>query len=148
MYKHILLPFNGSEPSLMAEKECLDFARSIGASVTVLHVLAHRRLPVEDADPAILVKDLEEAYDIEAKRSARSKLLEVEKRARAKGIQCSSVVVFGNEPYREIIKYAAAHRCDLVMMAARRRRIPRLFMPNGDADRVLFHSNIPTLVVR
>ena len=78
MYKHILLPFNGSEPSLKAERECLELARTIGAAVTVIHVLAHRRLPVEYADPIALVKDVEEMYDIEAKRSARSRLLEVE----------------------------------------------------------------------
>ena len=58
------------------------------------------------------------------------------------------MVVFGNEPYREIIKYAATHRCDLVMMAARPRRIPRFFTPIGDANGVLSHSTIPTLVVR
>ena len=39
MYKHILLPTDGSELSENAAKSCLAFAKSIGARVTGLYVL-------------------------------------------------------------------------------------------------------------
>jgi nucleotide-binding universal stress UspA family protein len=148
MYKHILLPFNNSETSLRAEKECLDLARSIGARVTVLHVIRHRRLRVEDAHSTELVKELEEEYDIGAKRNAKEMLRKVEDRARARGVECSSMVVFGDEPHEEIIRNAVGHRCDLVMMAAHRRSFPRFLAPRGETERVLSRSTIPVLVVR
>jgi nucleotide-binding universal stress UspA family protein len=148
VYKHILLPFNGSEPSLKAEKECLDFARSIGARVTILHVIRHRRLMIEDGHSTDLVKDLEEEYDIGAKRGAWEMLQEVERRARANGVECSSVVVFGNDPHEEIIRNAVRRSCDLVMMAARLRRFPKLLAQRGETDRVLSRSTISVLVVR
>jgi nucleotide-binding universal stress UspA family protein len=120
---------------------------AIGARVTVLHVIRHRRLRIEDAHVTELVKDLEEEYDIGAKRSAKDMLRKVEDRARAQGVECSSMVVFGDEPHEEIIRNAAGHRCDLVMMAARRRRLLPFFFPVGETDRVLSRSRIPVLVI-
>jgi nucleotide-binding universal stress UspA family protein len=148
VYKHIMLPYSGSEPSLRAEKECIALARSLGARVTVFHVVRRRRLPIEDAVSNELVKELEETYDIGAKRSAWSMLAEVEKCVRASGVECSSMVVFGHEPYKEIISNAAGRGCDLVVMASRRRTILEAMMSGSDTDKVLARSTIPVLVVR
>ena len=41
MYKHIMLPVDGSELSLKAVGECLAFAKSGGARVTILNVVPH-----------------------------------------------------------------------------------------------------------
>ena len=38
MYKHILLPTDGSKLSAKAVKQGIQFAKSIGAKVTALHV--------------------------------------------------------------------------------------------------------------
>ena len=147
MYKHIMLPFNGSEPSQRAEKECIALAQSIGASVTVLHVIRHRRLMVEEEQLTDLIQDLERDYDVGAKRSAWSMLAEVEKCARARGVECHSLVVFGEEPHREILNNAVSRDCDLVVMATRKRRILQGIVSRSETDRVLTHSTIPVLVV-
>ena len=47
MYKHIMLPVEGNEAlSAKAVNECLALAKSVGAKVTVLHVVPHANIHV------------------------------------------------------------------------------------------------------
>ena len=149
MYKHILLPFDGSAPSVNAEKQCIAFAKSIGARLTVIHVVSLFHLhTASGASPEAVVAKIEKGHEEEARQMARSIIAEVEKHAKAAGVACDSVVVAGDNPYREIIENAAKRRCDLIMMASHGRRGLDAILLGSETIKVLTHSKLPVLVVR
>ena len=149
MYKHIMLPVDGSELSLRAEKECMAFAKSIGAKVTVIHVVPHFHLHVSAwAAPKPMITKIEEEHEEETKSIAQKMLAEVERRAKADGIECDSVLVVGDSPYQEIIDNAGKRMCDLIMMASHGRRGMDAVLLGSETVKVLTHAKIPVLVVR
>ncbi|HXF67219.1 MAG TPA: universal stress protein [Burkholderiales bacterium] len=149
MYKHILLPTDGSEQSEKAEKECLAFARSIGARVTVIHVVSHFHLHYQPwAAPKSFHEKIEKEHEEEAKTIAAKMVSALVERARAQGVRCESLVVVGDHPYEEIIRAAERNDCDLIMMASHGRRGLDALLLGSETAKVLTHSKIPVLVVR
>jgi len=149
MYKHIMLPVDGSELSRQAEKECMAFAKSIGAKVTVIHVLPHFHLHVSaSAAPKAMITKIEDEHDEETKKVVQKMLAEVEERAKAAGVKCDSLLVIGDSPYEEIIKNAGKSKCDLIMMASHGRKGVDAVLLGSETTRVLTHAKIPVLVVR
>jgi len=148
-YKHILLPVDGSDPSRKAEKECIAFAKSIGAKVTVTHVVSHFHLHVQPwATPKSLHTKIEKEHEEEAKEIAQKMVSEIVKRAKEKGVECDGLVVVGDHPYEEIINNAGNRECDLILMASHGRRGLNAVLLGSETVKVLTHSKIPVLVVR
>lgn len=149
MYKHIMLPIDGSELSLKAEKECIGFAKSIGAKVTVIHVLPHFNLHVSAySAPKAMITKIEDEHDEETKQVVQKMVAEVEKRIKAGGIGCDSLLVVADSPYEAIIENAGKHGCDLIMMASHGRRGVDAVLLGSETVKVLTHTKIPVLVVR
>ena len=149
MYKHIMLPVDGSELSLKAEKECMAFAKSIGAKVTAIHVVLHFHLHVAAwATPKAMITTIEKEHEKETENIAHKMLAEVERRAKAAGVECDSKLVFGDNPYEEIIENSGKSKCDLIMMASHGRKGVDAVLLGSETTRVLTHAKIPVLVVR
>lgn len=149
MYKHIMLPVDGSELSLEAEKKCMALAKSIGAKVTAIHVLPHFHLHVLAwATPKAMITKIEDGHDEETKKVVQKMLAEVEERAKAAGIKCDSLLVVGDNPYEGIIENAEKSKCDLIMMASHGRRGVDAVLLGSETIKVLTHAKIPVLVVR
>src|SRR3970040_305198 len=148
-YKHILLPVDGSDPSRKAEKECIAFAKSIGAKVTAIHVVYHFHLHLQPwATPKSVHTKIEKEHEEEAKEIAQKMVSEIVTRAKEKGVQCDGLVVVGDHPYEEIINNAENHKCDLIMMASHGRRGFNAVLLGSETVKVLTHSKIPVLVLR
>jgi nucleotide-binding universal stress UspA family protein len=149
MYKHILLPVDGSELSRKAEEECMTFAKSIGARVTAIHVVLHFHLDLLAMDsPKEMRTKIEHDHDEEIQSIARKMLSELEMRAKAKGVRCETLSIVGESAYAEIIDHAAKRKCDLIMMASHGRRGLDAVLLGSETVKVLTHSKIPVLVVR
>lgn len=149
MYKHIMLPVDGSKLSVKAVKECIAFAKSIGAKVTAIHVVSHFSLGMTRIDFASeIAQKLEKDHEEESKKHAEEMLAKIEKLTKADGVECDSVVVVGDHPYEEIIENAAKRNCDLIMMASHGRRGLEGLLLGSETVKVLTHSKIPVLVVR
>lgn len=149
MYKHIMLPVDGSDLSLKAEKECIAFAKSIGAKVTAIHVLPHFNLHVAAwANPKSMITKIEDEHDEETKKVVQTMLAEVEKRVKADGIKCDSLLVVADSPYEAIIEKAGTSGCDLIMMASHGRKGVNAVLLGSETVKVLTHTKIPVLVVR
>ena len=149
MYKHIMLPVDGSELSLKAEKQCVAFAKSIGAKVSVIHVVPHFHLHVSAwATPKTMITKIEDEHDEETKKVVQKMLAEVERRVKADGIECDSVLVVGDSPYEAIIENAEKRKCDLIMMASHGRRGVDAVLLGSETVKVLTHAKVPVLVVR
>lgn len=148
MFKHILVPTDGSKLSAKAVKQALEFAKSIGAKVTAFHVSHEYRAMMDEgfAVPAFATfkKRFEESN---AKRS--NALLDSVKASAAKaGVLCAGVAVANNLPYDAIIKQARKAKCDLIMMASHGRKGLSSILLGSETAKVLTHSTIPVLVVR
>jgi nucleotide-binding universal stress UspA family protein len=149
MYKHIMLPVDGSEPSRKAVTECIRFAKSIGAKVTALHVVSRFHLHVQPwATPKEVITKIEKEHEEESTKVAERELAALQARAKAEGVECDTAVIVGESPFEEIIANADERKCDLIMMASHGRRGMDAVLLGSETVKVLTHSKIPVLVVR
>jgi nucleotide-binding universal stress UspA family protein len=145
MYRHILLPTDGSELSAQAVRAGIEFARESGARVTALHVTPPF-YPSEMSPTAITTHARE--HEARSQESARRALGAAEETARAAGVPCTAVHRVGDGPFEEIIKVAAESGCDLIFMASHGRRGMKAMLLGSETHKVLTHSKIPVLVTR
>jgi nucleotide-binding universal stress UspA family protein len=148
MYKHILLPTDGSELAVKAERECITLAKAVGAKITAVHVIAHPRLPYSEGAVDEVLRKLENDYEDAAKTTAEEMLASLKSHARDAGVECASMVLVGSSPYREIVEYATSLKCDLIVMSSHGRRGLEALLLGSETIKVLTHCNIPVLVVR
>jgi nucleotide-binding universal stress UspA family protein len=149
MFKHILLPTDGSPLATRGAKAGIRLAKALGARVTALYVAAPFMPPVySDAAsmymPTATLRDYEKA----AKAQGAKALGAVERDAAAAGVRCSTVQVTEPQAWQGILKVARAKKCDAIAMASHGRGgLGGLILGSATA-RVLAHSKIPVLVIR
>jgi nucleotide-binding universal stress UspA family protein len=146
MYKHILLPNDGSELSARAVQEGVRFAKSINAQVTALHVTG-LFFPSGMPSYADVVAKVRE-HEQRAAESAKRALGAVEEAARSAGVTCTVLHRSSDNPWEEIIKVATERGCDLIFMASHGRRGVGALLLGSETNKVLTHSTIPVLVCR
>ena len=147
MFKHILLPTDGSPVSSKAVKRGIEFAKKIGARVTALHVVTTFRF-MADEGAMVLNPALRKRFEDEGNARAKEILDAVAKQARAKGVRCATVRVSGDQSFHEIVATARRSKCDLIMMASHGRRGISSILLGSVTSKVLLHSKVPVLVVR
>ena len=149
MYKHILLPVDGSELSRKAESECITFAKATGAKVTAIHVVSHFYLHIQPwGAPRSVHRKIEKEHEQEATDLAQKMIAKLQAQAQSQGIQFNSVVVVGDHPYEEIIDCAGKRKCDLIMMASHGHTGLNAMLIGSETAKVLTHAKIPVLVVK
>jgi len=147
MYKHILLPTDGSTLSLKAVKQGLRFAKSIGAAVTAVY--SSPGVPIEFFEyGAAVPESVLQAEERRIRQLAERYLAAVAKLAKAAEVRCDCVVVEQRVPYQAIIETAKKRRCDLIFMASHGRRGIKGLLLGSETTKVLTHSKIPVLVCR
>jgi nucleotide-binding universal stress UspA family protein len=147
MYKHILIPTDGSEIAEKAVQAGINFARDAGAKVTWFTAVPSYQLPSEADLMARHAVSLEE-HNKRAREKAEDILAGPAQRSLAAGIACDTDHAQSDHPYEAIIAAAQRHGCDLIFMASHGRKLlPALFFGSETRD-VLAHSTIPTLVYR
>jgi nucleotide-binding universal stress UspA family protein len=145
MYKHILVPTDGSKLSDAAVKEAVGLAKLLGAKVTLLHVVPEQIWPVY-AESAVLIENYSRnEMRAESKRQAEVLL---EKAAKKAGVAVNTVQLFSDVPYEAIIKTATKQKCDLIVMSSHGRKGFAGFLLGSETQKVLTHSKVPVLVVR
>jgi nucleotide-binding universal stress UspA family protein len=145
MYKHILIPTDGSELSANAVDHGIAFAKSIGARITVL--TTSEPFHVFPTDPKV-VTDTEPLYKRYAAEFAAKTLDAAAQSAKAAGVPCEIIHLEEGFPYEGIIKTANAKGCDLILMASHGRRGISAIVLGSETIKVLTHSKIPVLVYR
>lgn len=145
MYKHILIPTDGSELSAKAVHHGVTLAKSIGAKLTVLTTT--EPFHVFSTDPK-MITDTEPLYKRHAAEFAAKTLEAAAKYAKAAGVPCETVHLEEGFPYDGIIKTADAKHCDLILMASHGRRGVSALLLGSETVKVLTHSKIPVLVYR
>jgi nucleotide-binding universal stress UspA family protein len=145
MFKHILLPTDGSELSAAAIQQGVRFAKSIGAKVTGLCVMPLQRTFCYEA--AISAEALEQAAR-RSREAAEKYLAAIDKEAKEAGVGCDVVYERSDFTHEAIIQVAKQKGCDLIMMASHGRRGVGALLIGSETQKVLTHSKIPVLVYR
>ena len=148
MYKHILIPTDGSETADKAVDSGIDFAREAGARITFFTAVPEYELPTTSSmmahQPVVSLAE-HERRSAEKAKAILGKALE---RARTCGVVCAGDHALSNTPYEAIIAAVKRHDCDAIFMSSHGRKgLAKLWYGSETVD-VLTHSDIPTLVVR
>ncbi len=147
MFKHILLPTDGSAISKKAVKRGIDLAKKSGARVTAFHVMPEFKLMVDEGI-TMLSPALKKRFEDEGRARAQKMLDDIAKQARARGVRCSTLCVASDLPYQQIIATARRKKCDLILMASHGRRGLSSLLLGSETAKVLLHTKVPVLVVR
>jgi len=148
MYAHIMVPLDGSELSLKAAHESIALAKQLRSKLTLITVISPYHTGIAMPFESSLLKGIEKSHDEEAKKAAQILHADISARAKSEGIECESVVAFGESPYVQITMKAEASKCDLIVMASHGRRGLDGLLLGSETVKVLTHSKIPVLVVR
>lgn len=144
MFKHILLPTDGSELSKKAIDGGLELARAIGARITAYVCLEeYPYTPFSE-----IVVEAPQAFRDRIESQAKMYLKDIETAARAEGLEFDSDMSTFAVPYLGIIDAAERHGCDVIFMASHGRRGLSGLLLGSETQKVLTHTDIPVIVYR
>lgn len=139
MFRHILVPFDASDPASRAFDVGVELAALTGAKMTVLSVA---QIP-EFVDTVNEVDDATEA----ARGLLRLAMRRLLARAEAKSVQLETRLEVGH-PADKILAFAEQNGADLIVMGRRGLSGVSRWVLGSVSDRVLQHAPCPVLVVR
>jgi nucleotide-binding universal stress UspA family protein len=147
MFKHLLVPIDGSALSRSAASQAIIFAKAIGAQMTFFY--ARPDYPATFYGEATLIEPVTpDAFALAAQRQADQFLGECQERAAQSGVSSQGLSVVSDVPYQAIIDAATKAGCDMIFMASHGRRGFASLLLGSETHRVLAHSRIPVLVYR
>jgi nucleotide-binding universal stress UspA family protein len=148
MYKHILVPTDGTKLSQKAVRAASRLARSLKARITVLYVMAPYMPPMETEVVAYYPAYSARGYEQHVRKVAERAILQAKRIATPLGVKCTGVSVFHGSPWETIVKTATKSKCDLIVMASHGRRGLIGVLLGSETQKVLTHSKVPVLVCR
>lgn len=147
MYKHILVPTDGSALSSHAVESAIKFAASTQARITLLYVQPDYPRPIV-GEGALIAPENREEFLEETSKQANSILASAQAAARAAGVTAVSYTEVSDIPFQVIIDTAEREKCDLIFMASHGRKGLAGLLIGSETHKVLTHSKIPVLVYR
>jgi nucleotide-binding universal stress UspA family protein len=146
MFKHILLPTDGSPLSESTIRRCLVFAREIGAKVSGVHVLPESHVFTYRDGYTESVGYTRDQYILDLREHAQHYLDKLAGAAEEVGVPCETFLLNSDHTYEAIISAAEEKGCDLITMATHGKRGLKGFLLGSETQKVLAHSRIPVLV--
>ena len=147
MYKHLLVPTDGSKLSDKAVAQAIALAQALGAGITFLHATPGMPRPVY-ADGVSVEMVSRKEYNQRAKADAARILDKASAKASAAGLKSQGVHVSSDTPWESIIAVAKKTKADAIVMASHGRRGLASLLLGSETTKVLTHSAVPVLVVR
>jgi nucleotide-binding universal stress UspA family protein len=149
MFKHILVPTDGSELSMIAVEKAIAFAMEVGARLTFFYAMAEPPLPASGfGDDTRYDPERPKRFLAEAERQARQVVDPAVEQARRAGIAADGAHLPGAAPHEAIIRAAQERQCDLIFMASRGRSGLNALLLGSETHKVLNLCKIPVLVYR
>jgi nucleotide-binding universal stress UspA family protein len=140
MYRHILIPTDGSEVAEHGVKHGLALAKSLGAKVSIIFVME----PFSEMTGQL--RDAVTKYAELRKEQATSALDRAANAAKEIGISCRTTQVEHGQPHQAIIAAAEEKGCDLIVMSSHGRSGLSMLLIGSVTNKVLTHAKIPVLV--
>ncbi len=147
MYKHILVPTDGSQLSAKAIRTATRLAKVCRARITGIYVIAPDLPPVY-AEGVMYGGLSARSYKEIKEKEAKKALALVDIEAQTSGLQASRMSLTADQPWKAIIGAARSRKCDLIVMASHGRRGLSGLLIGSETAKVLTHSKVPVLVCR
>lgn len=149
MFKHILIPTDGSRLAARGVRAGVKLAKSLGAKVTGLYVIFPYVPPAYSEAalyylPGVSTRESKKFYE----RQAQKALDALRAEAKRSGVRCATRFVTMGQPWQAILKAARGARCDAIVMSSHGRGGLGGLLLGSETTRVLANSKIPVLVVR
>lgn len=142
MYKHILVPIDGSDCSLYALETAARFAREQQAQLSICTVVDPAKAAAMAFGEASMAAACLDALDDEGKGLVQDAAGHVQ------AIWHADVAVLDGAPVDAIVDYAQQTGADLIIIGSHGRSgLPRLFL-GSVAEGVIRNAAVPVLVVR
>ena len=145
MFKHILVPTDGSALSDSTVARAVSFAKESGARITFFYSQPDFPMPIY-GEGALIDPTTPEQFAKSAASEAEAILGKARSAAEAAGVACDSDTAVNEVPYEAIIDAADRHGCDLIFMASHGRRGIAGLLLGSETQKVLTHSKTPVLV--
>jgi len=146
MYKHILIPTDGSELAGHAVTHGLSLAKSMGAKVTVVVVEAPFNVFSVSESRARHMSEEFTKHEEQIKKHAAAVLSHARDKAKASNVPCDTLQMEHEQPYQAIISAANDKGCDLIVMASHGRSGISAVLLGSVTNKVLTHTKTPVLV--
>lgn len=143
MYKHIIIPTDGTETGTRAVQQGLEIARAIGAKMTILTVL-HQFHAISFAPEFVAESVGEFGRQTEEHKRTDDRL---EQMVRASGVHCTHVVAENDHLADAVRKTAEAAGCDLIVMPSHDRYTLLGKSVDNETAKLLATSRLPVLVL-
>lgn len=147
MFKHILVPTDGSELSQKTIEKAITFAKEIDAKITFF--CAVPQFPVMYYGLGVIfdsnsILDFEE----ESKSVCKEILNKAQNSATEANVKSETFYLISDYPAEAILEASKQKDCDLIFMASHGKKGIDKFFLGSETNKVLSHSNIPVLVYR
>ncbi|HEY9530534.1 MAG TPA: universal stress protein [Burkholderiales bacterium] len=148
MFKHILIPTDGSKLAVKGIKAGVKLAKALGAKVTGVYVVLPYVPPVYGEAAAYYAGYSPKEYKDMVEKAARKALAVVEIEAKVAGVPCATRIVADTPPWAGIVKAAHQRKCDAIVIASHGRGGVGGLILGSETQRVLAHSKVPVVVIR
>ena len=144
MFKHILVPIDGSKTALLAVDKAIGLAKAFGSAVTVIYVIDPYPFTGVGTDFGYGQAEYLSAATAEANAAVHAA-----KEAFAQAeVAVGSTVIEAYSAWRGIVDAATELQVDLIVMGSHGRSGLEKLMLGSIAQAVLSHIRLPVLVVR
>ena len=147
MFKHVLIPTDGSSIAANAISAGVQLAKEMGARVTGFYAEEARPLHLHNNGYA-LEKELLAELDRRSHEFAERSIAQIAAAAQAAGVPFEPLMVKSVKPYQAIVDAAKERKCDAIFMASHGHKGLTALMLGSVTQKVLTHSSIPVLVFR
>jgi nucleotide-binding universal stress UspA family protein/hemerythrin-like domain-containing protein len=145
VYRHLLVPIDGTDLSVEVVGNAVALARPLGARITFFHASENHAASLRGEADAVRLTSREN-YDYAFTGRPRELLAKAEAAARAFGVPCASMQAVHDKPAQAIVGAAREAGCDLIFMASHGGR-GRLGMAySSETFDVLMKAGLPVLV--
>jgi nucleotide-binding universal stress UspA family protein len=147
MFKHVLIPIDGSTLAKKAVKAGIAFAKSTNAKLTIYHAL-------EVVQPYLIGEGIAidtttfRAFAERAREQAEKIVADAAKAASAAGVRCETHISKPATAYQGIVAAAKKNKCDVIFIASHGRGEFTSLLLGSVTQKVLAHSKVPVLVYR
>lgn len=147
MFKHLLVPTDGSELSQASVERAVRFASDAGARITFFYAQPDFPMPIY-GEGALIDPTTPDQFAKSAAAEAKAILDKAKAAASAAGVSAETDTTVSEVPYEGIIAAADRHSCDLIFMASHGRSGIAGLLLGSETQKVLSHTKIPVLIYR
>jgi nucleotide-binding universal stress UspA family protein len=148
MFKHILVPVDGSDVSRRAADVAAELAKLSHARLTALYVAPAYRPRIAEEQSAAADFVGPDEYAERQKRDAAPVLKQVTDAAARNDVPSEAHCALSDFPAEAIVEAAQKHGCDAIVMGSHGRTGIRRMILGSVAQKVLTAATIPVLVTR